>query len=337
MWRLKEKALKCVAVIMMLSVFMSFGTVKAFAYTYEDLPEGTYRVNSSLSCYVNAMGGVEFGAPLLKASEVHVSANGEKSMTLYFKKSSVTIYNITCDTFIDASPSYVTEDKGVKSGTIGVYDASGKLITDKVSYTLSSDTAENAQKEKVNYVDSITFPLSHKSDSYNLTFYINSNVMGVQFCNSNGGSSSYPATLKVDWSSLPTKPQDAEEEKENTQETVTDKENIVVDREDEAVDKEEESEDKSSGNVEAMDGLNIYHADEDANVEDVDDKEETQEEATLGESEKDSDQEAVKDKEINYLAFYNLPVIMITGCVAVMVIIIGIVLVIMSKRGEKNV
>ncbi|WP_426350285.1 hypothetical protein ACPWSR_03335 [Alloiococcus sp. CFN-8] len=326
MWRFKEKALKYIAVIMMLSVFMSFGTVKAFAYTYEDLPEGTYRVNSSLSCYVNAMGGVEFGAPLLKASEVHVSANGEKSMTLYFTKSSVTIYNITCDTFIDASPSYVTEDKGVKSGTIGVYDASGRLITDKVSYTLSSDTAENAQKEKVNYVDSITFPISHKSDSYNLTFYINSNVMGVQFCNSIGGSSSsYPATLKVDWNSLPTKPQDAVEE--NTQETVTDKENVVVDRGEEAVDKvettedkekpvldkEEESEDKSSGNVEAMDGLNIYHADEDANVEEV------------------------KDKEINYLAFYNLPVIMITGCVAVMVIIIGIVLVIMSKRGEKNV
>ena len=175
--------------------------------------------------------------------------------------------------------------------------------------------------------------------------------MGVQFCNSNGGSSStYPATLNVDWNSLPTKPQDTVVENsqaENNDKTGASNESSSVNIEqdentsgnaekNESASPNVESNENTSGNVETMDGLNIYHADEDVNVEELDDKEEIQEESALGESDKNSDLEAVKDKEIDYLAFYNLPVILITGCAAVIVIIIGIVLIIMSKRGEKN-
>lgn len=143
-------------------VMICIGSVTASAYGYDDLPEGTYQIKTELSCYVNAMGGVEFGAPLLTSASVEVSADGSKTMTLYFTKSQVTIYSITCDTFIDVSPSYITETNGIKSGTLGYYNAEGTLITDSVIYTLSDDTAENAQKEKVHYVDSVTFPIEHK-------------------------------------------------------------------------------------------------------------------------------------------------------------------------------
>ena len=77
----------------------------------------------------------------------------KKTITLFLTKSSVTIYGVTCDTFVDVSPSYVTETNGVKSGTIGFYDETGFLNTQDVEYTLSSDTAQNARASQ-----SITFP-----------------------------------------------------------------------------------------------------------------------------------------------------------------------------------
>ena len=162
-------------------IMLCLGSVTASAYEYSDIPEGTYQIKTELSCYVNAMGGVEFGAPLLTSSQVEVASDGSKTMTLYFTKSSVTIYSITCDTFIDVSPSYVTETNGIKSGTLGYYNADGVLVTDNVTYTLSEDTAENAQKEQVHYVDSVTFPIEYESDTYKLSLFVNSNVMGTQF------------------------------------------------------------------------------------------------------------------------------------------------------------
>lgn len=50
---------------------------------------------------------------------------------------------------------------------------------------------------EVHYVSSMTFPIDSTKDTYELTLYVNSNVMGVQF---GAGSSSNPATLTVDWS-----------------------------------------------------------------------------------------------------------------------------------------
>lgn len=177
-------------------VVLCLGSVTASAYGYSDLPAGTYSIEARLSCYVNAMGGVEFGAPLLVSSQVQVASDGSKTMTLHFTKSSVTIYSITCDTFIDVSPSYVTETNGIKSGTLGYYTADGTLVTEDMTYTLSEDTAENAQKEPVHYVDSVTFPLRYESDTYKLSLFVNSNVMGTQFT-----ADGYAATLTVDWSS----------------------------------------------------------------------------------------------------------------------------------------
>ncbi len=189
-------------VLMAIGVLCLFGrTVRADAAALSDYEPGTYEIEAELSCYVNAMGGVEFGGPLLTSAVLNVDEDGTASITLNLTKSSVTIYSVTCDTFIDADPAYVTDDRGVTSGTIGYYDEDGNLTTKGVSYTLSEDTALNTADEEVNYVDSITFPLTYESDTYNLTLYVNSNVMGVQFCNENDDaeSATYPATLTVYW------------------------------------------------------------------------------------------------------------------------------------------
>ena len=196
---IRKIAAACMAVL----IATLFGST-VFAADWENLPAGEYAVRASLSCYVNAMGGVEFGAPLLKGAALIVDGAGNRSLKLAFGKSSVTIYSVTCDTFIDINPSYQTEDRGVKSGTLGFYDGNGVLQTAGVTHTLSQDTALNASNEAVHYVDAISFPLTEKSGEYRLTLYINSNVMGVQFCEKNdkATATTYQAVLTVDWASL---------------------------------------------------------------------------------------------------------------------------------------
>ena len=109
--RKMSKIIGSAVLCVILTIIFSFNT---FALETENLSEGTYSVDATLSCYVKAMGGIEFGAPLLTGSTIKVDANGKKAMTLNFTKSSVTIYNITCDTFIDPSPTTEDSKGGVK-------------------------------------------------------------------------------------------------------------------------------------------------------------------------------------------------------------------------------
>ena len=196
---LKRCALGLAVVLALPALF-----VPARAVELSELAPGSYPVGATLSCYVNAMGGVEFGQPLLEAAELNVAEDGAAALTLSLGKSSVTIYSVTCDTFVDAAPDAASEYRGVDNGTLGYYDSQGTLHTEDVSYTLSQDTALNPRDEEVAYVDSITFPITELRDEINLTMYINSNVMGVQFCNPNDAAetSTYACTLTVDWSSL---------------------------------------------------------------------------------------------------------------------------------------
>lgn len=159
---------------------------------------GTYSVDASLSCYVAAMGGVEFGAPLMTDTEYNIAEDGTQTLTLYFTKSSVTIYSITCYTFIDPAPTVgeTPEEGQPENGTIGYYDGD-TVVTEGVTYTLSEDTAPNPAEEEVHYVDSITFPITEQTEEYTLSLFINSNVMGTQFT-----KDKYPATLTVDWDSV---------------------------------------------------------------------------------------------------------------------------------------
>ncbi|MCC8356539.1 MAG: hypothetical protein LJU34_01595, partial [Oscillospiraceae bacterium] len=219
----------------------------AGAVSLADYEAGTYELDASLSCYVNAMGGVEFGGPLLTGTTLTVEEDGSAFVTLYLTKSSVTIYSVTCDTFVDADPSYVTDDRGVTNGTIGYYDQEGNLITEGVTYTLSDDTALNPSDEEVNYVDSITFPLTYESDTYALTMYINSNVMGVQFCEENdeAESTTYPAALTIYWDGYA----ETEEDTEAVEVTGEEMDGLTIYRaEDEEA--EEASEDESTSEAE---------------------------------------------------------------------------------------
>lgn len=222
-------------------------SINTFALATDNLSEGTYSVNSSLSCYVNAMGGVEFGTPLLLSSQVNIDSQQNKTITLNFTKSSVTIYNITCDTFIDIEPSSDESSGNVKNGTLGVYDSNGALQTSSVEYTLSDDTALNSKNEAVHYVSSMTFPIDSVKDTYELTLYINSNVMGVQF-GADGSSNS--ATLTVDWNSLKSKNANQEEQYEtlpDTTDAVQASTEVII-------------QDEADDNVVEKDGLNIHYA-----------------------------------------------------------------------------
>lgn len=176
---------------------MAVSAVAFNASAETTLAEGTYDVKADLSCYINAMGGVEFGAPLLQSTQVVVDKDGNAEAKLSFGKSQVTIYGVTCDTFIDATGT-----------NPGYYDAEGTLHKD-AAYTLSTDTALNPQSEAVNYVDSMTFPVDTNTDTINLFVFVNSNVMGVQFCDGSGSGTTnqpdvltkYVATLTFDWTS----------------------------------------------------------------------------------------------------------------------------------------
>lgn len=267
-------------------LFISSSAVTA--HTFDDLPEGTYPIKAELSCYVNAMGGVEFGAPLLTSAFVEVAADGNKCVTLCFTKSQVTIYGITCDTFIDVSSSYITETNGIQSGTLGCYNADGTLVTDCVTYTLSDDTAENAQKEQVHYVDSISFPVDFENNTYYLTLFVNSNVMGTQFT-----KDAYAAVLSVDWESVSSEDDDNSE----IQVTVAETEPTL-----------------KPGNVENKDGLNIYRPDEN------DDSDTKESQAVTG----------------TYIAFFKEPLLWAVGTVAASLILVGGILVSISKKENKS-
>lgn len=193
MQKLKLKAGKIIS-LCMAAVMMFSTSVTAFA---AELPEaGTYNVDADLSCYVSAMGGIEFGDGLVTGVQVEKEENGNMTMTVNFTKSEVTIYSIACYTFVDATNSQPA-----------FYDSEGKLNKEDATYTLSSDTALNPSSQDVNYVDSLSFPISGLNETYTLYLYVNSQVMGVQFCNGNGTGSSnqpdvatpYAATLTVDW------------------------------------------------------------------------------------------------------------------------------------------
>lgn len=163
------------------------------------LKPGSYPVDASLSCYIPAMGGVEFGAGLFTGAHVTVDADGSARVTLGLTASTVTIYSVTCDTFVDAEASEP-----------GYYDASGKRKT--AQYTKSKKTALNAKNEAVHYVDAVTFPVSEGQERYYLWLYVNSNVMGAQFCDGTGSGSSgsageatpYQAIFTMDWSGVAT-------------------------------------------------------------------------------------------------------------------------------------
>lgn len=291
-----SRVISCIFLCVILTIVCIFNTS---ALEAETLSEGTYNMDASLSCYVNAMGGVEFGSPLLTGLSIKVDGDGSKTMTLNFTKSSVTIYNITCDTFIDASPSSEDSGGGVKNGTLGYYDEIGNLQTDSVEHTLSDDTALNSKSEEVHYVSSMSFPIESVKDTYELTLYINSNVMGVQF---GTGESSSPATLTVDWNSLKSGNANAGQKEQY--------ETLPKETKQSQVATEVVVEEKKDDNTVEKDGLNIHYA--------------------------NGEGENTEKTSVWYTAYLNMPLLWIMLAISAAVIIAGIVLIISSKYSRKQ-
>lgn len=136
-----------------------------------DLQEGTYQLDAALSCYVNAMGGIEFGAPLLQDTKLSVAEDGTANMTLSFGTSSITIYGVTTNT-------YIGEAYGSDQAFTGYLDGAEWK---QAEYTLSSEKVTSSSQAEVSYINSMTFPISTVSDTYSLAMAVDSNTMGVQF------------------------------------------------------------------------------------------------------------------------------------------------------------
>lgn len=168
-----------------------------------------------LSCYVNVMGGVDFGIgqpnlgskykSIMEDVSVDPDEHGQLQLTVKFRKSAVRIFLTDAHTFVDP-----------RNSQPGYYDADG--VKRDARYTISSegDTAippgtDPAHTTGVRYVTSMTFPVSKGKDVYKLWIYINSDFMGVQFCDGSGTAKSnhpneatpYVGKIKIDWSKFP--------------------------------------------------------------------------------------------------------------------------------------
>ncbi|MCR4735160.1 MAG: formylglycine-generating enzyme family protein [Treponema sp.] len=164
-----------------------------------------YSANAELSCFVTAMGGQEFGAPVYKGLFIVKEVDGSYNAIVLTGKGEGNIFGISFDAFIDSRIS-----------SPGYYDFDGKLVS--ADYIISeNDTAEAAanpyykqEKADVKYVTALKFPVNPQVSEYKLWLYINSNVMGVQFCDGNGDSSSshpgeatpYVGKITINWNSL---------------------------------------------------------------------------------------------------------------------------------------
>ena len=179
------------------------------------VPNKTYKGDVKLSCFVSAMGGIEFGAgqpdigpeykSILEDAYVTVDGSGNATMTAKFRKSFVNVFTLKANTFIDP-----------RNSRPGYYDMN-EVKQDVINYTISpeGDTATPPEDDPdvtkgVRYVTSMTFPVSKEASVYNLWFYLNSSVMGVQFSDGKGTAgagepdkhSKYKAELTVDWTTV---------------------------------------------------------------------------------------------------------------------------------------
>lgn len=192
------------------SAFAAFTKTADQKFTSTEWSKLTY-APAMLSCWVSAMGGQQFGHAVLKDISFK-NDNGTIYCTLKTGTGVGVIFGIPFIAYIEPSIKSISDDT---YSTPKYYSASNSLVD--ADYTVSStefgisnvidSDLQVTEVHKVYAVDSITFPVSKDKSEYNLWIYINSNVMGVQFCDGSGDSSSqhpneatpYAATLTVDW------------------------------------------------------------------------------------------------------------------------------------------
>lgn len=170
----------------------------------------TYALEASLSAYINAMGGVEFGDGIFKSGTITELADGRLLLSMETGKSGVVIYTVSCDTFIDPFGTNAQSEGDIPNGTIGYYNADGELVTDGVTYTLSAeddlvrapDPEGGSNYAEVRYVTRLEMVLENVGaledlNELELSFYVNSQVMGAQFSHGAASSSMSAAVLTI--------------------------------------------------------------------------------------------------------------------------------------------
>ncbi len=206
---LKNKILSAVAAASMLLVAGNFTSCNNPANS-EPKPQepektGFYSVDADLSCWINAMGGQEFGKSVFKGITIIEETDNSYSAVLALGKGAGDIYGVPFEAFIDSRLSIP-----------GYYDADGNVIDAEfsVSKTEKAQAAANADygqvAEEVFVVDGMKIPVSKDVSEYILWVYVNSNIMGVQFCDGNGDAFSqnpgkateHVAKLTINWDTL---------------------------------------------------------------------------------------------------------------------------------------
>ena len=154
-----------------------------FCGTFLPLSVRAASLGASLSCFVNAMGGVEFGEKLLTGASVKETSDGKQEITLNFTDdASLVIYTVNAHVFVNPDKS-----------PVGFYDAAGKLrtvATGDVTIKKSGKTAQDPDGNAVHYLESMTFTVDAVPSRLYLYLYIDSQVMGVQFCDGSGAAAS---------------------------------------------------------------------------------------------------------------------------------------------------
>lgn len=148
----------------------------------DDLDAGTYQLTASLSCWMSAMGGCDFGTDLLKSAVLTVGTDGSKKVTLYFHE------------MVDVVMAYGTASAYAEnSGEIGYHNGSAWCTAE---YTTATGTSEDGT---YTYVSSMTFPISAISNTYDLALCIGGTQFGGESARMLSDGSVLSATLSVDW------------------------------------------------------------------------------------------------------------------------------------------
>lgn len=148
----------------------------------DDLDAGTYQLTASLSCWMSAMGGCDFGTDLLKSAVLTVGTDGSKKVTIYLHE------------MVDVMMAYGTASAYAEdSGEIGYYNGSAWCTAE---YTTASGTSEEGA---YTYVNSMTFPISAVSNTYDLAMCIGGTQFGGESARMLSDGSVLAATLSVDW------------------------------------------------------------------------------------------------------------------------------------------
>ena len=172
--------------------------------TPPDTPK-IYDVTSTLNCVAGAM-KIDFGKggqknypeSIMEGTSVTVDKDGKMMLTIRFKKTYLTFAGQHANVFVDPTNSKP-----------GYYDMGG--IKQDAAFTVSKgDTADNSDGQKIQYVTSMTFPVSKEKSEYYVWIYINSSVMGAQFSDGKGTAgpnepnkhSKYAGKLTINWSTM---------------------------------------------------------------------------------------------------------------------------------------